>query len=60
MVSVEEKAEASVRCGATETSVSELLMKYRKTGLDDVKIGGERVSGISLAVTYVLARRHPV
>jgi hypothetical protein len=43
-----------------ETSASKLLMRHRNRSSDGIKTGAPPLSGISMAVTYLLAMRCPV
>ena len=43
-----------------ETSASKLLMRHRNRSSDGIKTGAPPLSGMSMAVTYLLAMRCPV
>lgn len=43
-----------------ETSAHELLMRHRNRSIDGIETGAPPLSGMSMAVTYLLGRRCPV
>ena len=43
-----------------ETSASKLLMRHRNRSSEGIKTGAPPLSGMSMAVTYLLAMRCPV